>query len=129
MNFAVSSTAPCRNHAAQPPKATHQDKNHRGESEEDHADDDVMPCEDRGLVKHWLLCRNFRRISSLRMNYLCGVRGGDRRSGSAVVRVLRVNIFIRMTDFTQEGSQLELGMEGYLFAICINLKRELRIEI
>jgi len=33
-----------------------------------------------------------------------------------------------MTDFTQ-GSQLELGMEGYLFAICIYLKRELRIEI
>jgi hypothetical protein len=36
-----------------------------------------------------------------------------------------------MTDFTQESSQLELGMEGYLFAICIYLylKRELRIEI
>jgi hypothetical protein len=27
------------------------------------------------------------------MNYLCGVRRGDRRSGRAVARVLRVNIF------------------------------------
>jgi hypothetical protein len=62
------------------------------------------------------------------MNYLCGVCRGDRRGGSAVIRVLRVNIFIRMTDFTQ-GSQLELGMKGYLFAICIYLKRELEIEI
>jgi hypothetical protein len=34
-----------------------------------------------------------------------------------------------MTAFTQESSQLELGMEGYLFSICIYLKRELRIEI
>ncbi len=62
------------------------------------------------------------------MNYLYGVRRGDRRSGSVVANVLRVNIFIRMTDFTQESGQLELGMEGYLFAICIYLKRELRIE-
>jgi hypothetical protein len=34
-----------------------------------------------------------------------------------------------MTDFTQESSRLELGMEGYLFAIRIYFKRELRIEI
>lgn len=65
------------------------------------------------------------------MNYLYGFDRGDRRNGCVVVKVLRVNIFICMTDFTQESSQLELGMEGYLFAICIylNLKRELRIEI
>ncbi len=51
-------------------------------------------------------------------------------SGSAVVKVLRIDIFIRMTDFTQESSRLELGMEGYLFAICIYVvKRELRIEV
>ena len=37
--------------------------------------------------------------------------------------------FIRMADFTQESSQLELGMKGYLFAICIQLERELRIGI
>jgi hypothetical protein len=62
------------------------------------------------------------------MNYLCGVR--ERRRGSAVANVLRINFFIRMPGFTQ-SSQLELGMEGYLLAIYIylKLKRELRIEI
>jgi hypothetical protein len=63
------------------------------------------------------------------MDYLYGVGRGDRRRGSVVVNVLRVNIFIRKTDFIQESSRLELGMEGYLFAICIYLKRELMIEI
>jgi hypothetical protein len=87
-----------------------------------------MPCEDRGLIEHYILRRNFRRVTSLRWDFSCGVHGRVCRA-VAVVRVLRVDIFIRIMDFTQESSRLELGMEGYLFPIGIYVKRNLRIEV